>query len=275
MIKEFNKKREEYKIEMQVSMEMVKKYRDNLVEYGKKVSIENPDKLNDEEMMALLDRIFSQINEIDMSLGYEYHAVPVSLPKSITKDRQEELFLDFIDWYQVIDTPSSKIYKYVTKNYDAKRYPKILCVGDGENCHLGRKLAMAGYNAVSVDPLARKVFSTKIGNGQIKNNGSLHVTTASFFDNSSNMIEWADVIVGSKVPLCAEALIAQKKPAIFSISNNVEIYNMKFKGQQINSSQELVEAIRKCPSVRIEREEDNRPGDLLFVCNERQREEER
>lgn len=87
------------------------------------------------------------------------------------------------------------------------------------------------------------------------------------------MIEWANVIVGSKVPLCAEALIAQKKPAVFNISNNVEIYNMRFKGRQIHSSEELVESIKKYPGVRIEKGKGDEPAELLFVCNEREREE--
>lgn len=168
-------------MEIQESIEMAKKYRDNLVKYGKKVTSENPDKLNNEEMSALLYIIFSRINEIDMAFGYEYHAVPVSLPKSITKDRQDELFLDFIDWYEIIETPSARIYKYVTENYDAKRYPRILCVGDGANCHLGRKLAMAGYNAVSVDPLARKVFSTKRTNGVNKEKRKSSCNKCKFF----------------------------------------------------------------------------------------------
>ena len=263
-------------MEIEQQIEMAKRYRANLLEYGKRVSVENPDKLNNDEMTALLEKIFSELNRLDMSFGYLYHDTGIRGPKSITKDRQEELFGEFVDWYQVIDTPSSLVYRYVVGNYNPQKYPRILCVGDGENCHLGRKLAMAGYNVVSVDPLAKKQFATNRSNDSNKTKGSLRIVTAKFLENSEDMVNWANVIVGSKVPLCAEALVGQNKPAIFNISGNVEIYNMKFKGKTISSSEQLMEEIRKCPGVKMKKWKSDTLGicNILFVCNERQRAEE-
>lgn len=232
----------------QETLKIAMQYRNNLIQSGQRVATENPDRLTKDEMEALLEKIFAQINKIDMSMGYEYHDVGLRLPPAITKERQEELFLEFIDWYQVVDTPSEAVRKYVTRNYSSQKYPQILCIGDGENCHLGRKLAMQGYRVVSVDPLAKKEFSMR----KSSKGGSLHVVQGEFNEKSEDMIRWAHAIVGSKVPLCAESLVSQKKPAIFSISNNVEIYNMRFKGKTIHSSKELSDAIRKCKGVETE-----------------------
>ena len=263
-------------MEIEQQIEMAMRYRSNLLKYGKRVTVENPDKLNNDEMTALSEKIFSELNRLDMSFGYPYHEVGISVPKSITKDRQEELFGEFVDWYQVIDTPSEVVYRYVVGNYNPEKHPRILCVGDGENCHLGRKLAMAGYNVVSVDPVAKKQFATNRNNGSNEIKGSLRIVTGQFLENSEDMVNWADVIVGSKVPLCAEALVGQNKPAIFNISANVEIYNMKFKGKPISSSEELIDEIKKCPGVKMKKWKSDTLGicNILFVCNERQRTEE-
>lgn len=249
------------------------KYRQGLIEFGKKVAFENPDKLSQDELIALTARVFNELNKLDMSIGYPEHQIPIILPDDITKERQEELFFDFLDWYEILEMPSSLIYNYVIKNYSNKKYPKILCVGDGENCHLGRKLCMAGYNVVSVDPFARKEFSTKKDNNLKPGEGSLHVVKGTFEKNSSDMIDWANVIVGSKIPLCAESIIDQGKPAIFNISDNVEIYNMRFKGKIIKSSSDLIDEMKKCPNVRvqIETSESLRECNYIFVCNDRQR----
>ena len=55
---------------------------------------------------------------------------------------------------------------YIQENYPVEEYRQILCVGDGQCSHLGRKLADKGYNVVSVDPLARKEFSTRRNEGK-------------------------------------------------------------------------------------------------------------
>ena len=261
-------------MELQESFEMLMEYRQKLIEFGKRVAFENPDRLSEDEIKALTERIFNALNQIDMKMGYPYHDTGITLPESITKVRQEELFVDFLDWYQVIETPSAQIYDYVTENYSTQKYPKILCVGDGENCHLGRKLTKAGYHVVSVDPFARKEFSTKKSNNLKTGEGTLHVVKGSFEKNSDDMIDWADVIVGSKIPLCAETIVEQGKPAVFNISNNAEIYHMKFKGKEIHSSQELIEEIKKCQNVRLEKGTNDalKAGNWIIICNERQKE---
>lgn len=45
-------------MEIEQQIEMAKRYRANLLEYGKRVSVENPDKLNNDEMTALLEKNF-------------------------------------------------------------------------------------------------------------------------------------------------------------------------------------------------------------------------
>ena len=60
----------------------VMKFRTKLIEYGKRVSIENPDRLNDDELQALTVRIFDILNKLDMSLGYDNHDTGIRMPKS-------------------------------------------------------------------------------------------------------------------------------------------------------------------------------------------------
>lgn len=248
------------------------KYRNNLIRYGKQVAMENPDYLTIEEIKALEERIFKELNQIDMSFGYPYHEVGITVPAGISKEKQESLFLDFIDWYQVIPTPSGEIYNYVTQKYPIDRYQKVLCVGDGEKCHLGRKLAMKGYSVVSVDPVGEKKFSGKRGT----QGGKFHLVKGEFFRSSEDMIDWANLIVGSKIPQCAEELIESGKSAVFSISSNAEIYNMRFKGNLIQSSKQLASEIAKCPGVSLKKIKDILgEASILFVCEEREKEVEK
>lgn len=134
------------------------KYRANLIEYGRKVAAENPDRLNRDELQALIAKIFEHLNELDMSQGYDNYDTGVRRPESIDKDRQEELFISFIDWYGIMPVGSTYINNYVQKNYPQTQYKKVICVGDGEWCHLGRKLANKGYDVVVVDPVSKKKF---------------------------------------------------------------------------------------------------------------------
>ena len=259
-------------MEKKEALEATMEYRNNLIMYGKKVILENPDNLTKEEIKALEERIFKELNKIDMSLGYPYHDVGMTVPAGISKEQQEILFIDFIDWYQVIPTPSGQIYKYVIQNYSLDRYSKVLCVGDGEKCHLGRKLAMKGYSVVSVDPVAAKNFSGKLGDEGRK----LHVVKGEFYRNSTDMIDWANLIVGSKIPQCAEELIVSGKSAVFNISNNAEIYNMRFKGNLIQSSKQLIGEIDKCEGVSLKKIKDILGEEsILFVCEERKKEQEK
>lgn len=250
----------------------IQEYRSKLLTCGRSVIFENPDKLNEQQMMALEERIFRELNEIDMSLGYEYYDTGMRIPAGISKEQQDELYMDFLDWYQVLPTPSGKIYDYVVKNYSTDRYPRIICVGDGKNCHLGRKLAMKGYNVVSVDPQAqkRKSYGKLGGLG-----GKLHIVKGQFLRESSDMIDWADLIVGSKIPQCAEELIGLSKPAVFNISNNAEIYKMRFKGKFIKSSEELTNQIAKCKGVSVKKIDDDLGESNIFVCEGIQHEQEK
>lgn len=232
----------EANLEKNEALKVTMEYRDNLIKYGKQVSIENSDNLTQEEIKALQERIFKELNQIDMSLGYPCHEIGITVPAGISKEEQKILFLDFIDWYQVIPTPSGQIYKYVTQEYPIDRYPKVLCIDDGEKCHLGRKLAMKGYNVVSVDPVAEKKFSGK----QATQGGKFHVVKGEFYRSSEDMIDWANLIVGSKIPQCAEELVESGKSAVFNINSNAEIYNMRFKGNLIQSSKQLASEIAKC-----------------------------
>ncbi len=136
--------------------------RSNLIKYGKRVSIENPDKLSIAELQALLVKIFDELNKIDMAYGFEYHDIKIRRPSKISPQEQDYLFSEFLDWYNVT-TLGDIVYKYVLEKYPVSKYPRILCVGDGENCHLGRKLAAQGYQVCSVDPVAnKKAFQGKI-----------------------------------------------------------------------------------------------------------------
>ena len=106
--------------------------------------------------------------------------------------------------------------------------------------------------------------------------GSLHVVQGKFFDTSGDMIDWADIIVGVKVPLCAEDLTKLDKPTIFSISTNPEIYNMRFKGVPIKSAEQLQNEIEKVPKVKRVNFQDYLGGKAhIYVCDERQTEKKR
>ena len=253
--------------------EYIENYFRKLIVNGKKVITENPDKLSIIELENLSYEIMNRINEINSGLGYETREVEKP-PILISKERRISLFVDFIDWYDIVETPSYDVYKYVLENYPLNRCTRILCVGDGENSHLGRKLAMKGYQVVCVDPVAKKEFSSNRNknNQERKANGNLHVVQGEFFDISEDMINWADLIVGSKIPCCAESLIGLNKTAVFNISENAEVHNMRFKGKKINSSKQLKLEIMKCEGVRVERriEEHTNREKLLFICNERE-----
>lgn len=252
----------------EVDVQMVIKFRDDLVKYGQRVVMENPDRLNQDQMQALIADIFKRVAELDQSFGFEPHDTGLRPPKGITETQIMSMFVNFLDWYEILDTPSADVLRFVTKNYKPDEYPRILCVGDGENCHLGRKLAMRGYNAISIDPVARTEYSTIGSQTRKTGEGKLHVVREYFTQNSNEMINWASAIVGSKVPLCAETLIGQPKPAVFTISNNAEIHHMRFRGQAVYTSQQLTDMIIQCSNVSVKGE---REGLLLFSCNERQR----
>lgn len=232
-----------------MNLGIVMKWRNDLIENGKRVARENPDELDKDQLIALSARIFEEINAIDTQIfGFPRHDTGTQRPKSISKEEEKILYNEFIDWYDLIKTPNTHMYEYVLRNYPRSEYQKVLCVGDGENCHLGRKLAMQGYEVISIDPLARKEFSG-VGMSQ-DGKGVLTVVKDKFFDSSKGLIDWADLVVGVKVPLCVPYLINLPKPTVFSISANPEIYHMRFRGVPIVSAEQYRNLIKACPGIR-------------------------
>ena len=253
-----------------ISMEEVFKYRTGLIENGKKVTIENPDNLSIDELQALTAKIFEELDKLDMSMGYPHHDTGVRRPASIYDLREQEIWIDFLDWYNVVPTQSNIILGYVRKNYPKSKYPKVLCIGDGEHCHLGRKLAALGYTVVVVDTVSKKEFTIP----KQENGGMLRVVQGEFHETSEDMMDWANLIVGAKVPQCAEILTKTKKPTIFNISGNAEIYHMRFNGKEIHSSEELEKEIEKLKNVKkIMHTDSFGRKNYIYVCNEREYEE--
>lgn len=239
-------------VDMKKAFEEVVKYREGLINYGREVVFTNPDRLSDNELKALVYTIFEHINELDMACGLPYHNTGMPMPNSVSKDRANELFVDFLDWYEIIQTPANKVYSEVVKNFPVSKYKRVLCVGDGMCSHLGRKLAEAGYEVVSVDPYARKEFSGKAKNGK----GKLHVTKSGFYRTSKDMQDWADLIVGSKITEFVEEVVEAGKPAVFTISDNAEIYKMRYKGRTIRKSKDLDDELAKVKGMTVKRVQD-------------------
>ena len=78
------------------AMQELVKYREKLIQYGKVIAEENPDHLNADELQALVYRIFDELKKLNVRLGHSYHDVGMSMPESVTKERAEELFINFI-----------------------------------------------------------------------------------------------------------------------------------------------------------------------------------
>lgn len=233
---------------MGLKPEDVIKYRIRLLEYGKRYTMENPDNLNKDELLAVTAQLFYQVNQIDMSFGHPYYETGIKIPASISKPEQDMLFADMLDWFQIVRTPGQAVLNYFTNKYPVKDFKRVLCVGDGRKCHLGRKLAMKGYNVVSVDPEAQTMFSWSKNIN--KAGGNFLAVKASFYSNSEDMIRWADAIVGSKIPPIVQELVNIEKPVVFTISANPEIYKMRFNGVLITSEKQFEEQIKKCKGVK-------------------------
>lgn len=254
----------------QMTIQAVLEYRNKLITYGKLVSYENPDNLAPEELQALVSMIFEELKQLDSALHHAPYDHGIKTPETVGKLRQHELYMDFLDWYQVISTPSNVILEYVKKQFPQSKFPKVLCVGDGEHCHLGRKLALAGYDVIVVDPVSKKEFSST-RNGCI---GMVNVINSEFNSSSKGMTDWADVVVGAKVPQCAESLIKIDKPTVFNISTNAQVHNMSFEGKKITSSKQLEKEIEKYSRVKKVKHVDNFGfSSYLYTCDGRELEE--
>ncbi len=247
----------------------IMKLRRRLIENQKRLHLENPDNLNEEGLQAIDAKISELLNGIDMSIGYGYHDNRITKPVTMSKEMQTFLFGEFLDWYEIIPSYANLVYHYVINNYPSEQYKKIICVGDGENCHLGRKLADKGYKVVVVDSVSEKGYSFS----ENEKGGSLHVVQGEFFDTSTDMIDWADIVVGAKVPQCAEDLTKLNKPTVFTISNNPEIYDMRFAGKPILSAEQLTRELEKTPGLKRKKYVDYLEHEIsIFVCDGKERE---
>lgn len=237
-------------MDYQKELNIVRNYRENLLNSGKHLTLYNPDHLQQDEVLAITAEIFEQINKIDMELyKLPYHETNIKRPKSISDSRFKELFTDFIDWYQVIPTPSQAVLDYVLKNYSKSDFHNILCVGDGEKSHLSRKLAMHGYHVISIDPFADT--NLPLDKEIQSSSGSFLAKKGIFSSSSSADINWANLIVGSKIPTIVEDILqVQNKPAVFTISTNADRYNMKFQGVPIWSHEQFTNLIKSQPNIK-------------------------
>lgn len=185
-----------------------------------------------------------------------------------------DVFLrSFVDWYEFGTTYNNKLRDTVCKYYPVETYKKILCVGDGKKCHLARKLAMEGYKVVCVDPNSDKEFTCYEVKGKDNKIGSLYVTNASFFGESEDMKDWADVIVGSKIPMMVQDILESGKPSVFTVSSNAQIHKIRFNGILINSGaqlQKLIETSYKVQTIPINEEiDDDGYKHIIYISDSR------
>lgn len=247
--KDFKKKSESKK---EKALDTIWNFKAGLLKYGKAIGEENPDNLSTNELVALSIKILKEVENIDRKLGYPPHQIDTpAIAKTVSNSRLEELYVDFLDWYNIIPGPGKSVYDHVLKKYPKEKYNRILCVGDGIKSHLGRKLAMKGYNVVSVDPEADTTLP--LDEETLKSGGMFTAAKDYFSHNSHKAIEWADLIVGSKIPTVAEEILkVESKPAVFTISKNPEMYHMTFNGIPIKSAKQLTNLIIQSKGVTTE-----------------------
>ena len=230
--------------------EMLWKIRNGILKYGKTVGFENPDNLPLNELVALSIKILKEVEKIDRKFGYPPHSIDTpSIAKTVSSSRLEELYVDFLDWYDIVPGLGKSVYDHVLENYPKEKCANILCVGDGIKSHLGRKLAMKGYNVISVDPEADTHLPS---DEETLKSGGMFIASKDFFThNSRQAIDWADLIVGSKIPTIVEEILqVDSKPAVFTISKNPEMYHMTFKGIPIKSADQFKNLIKKSKGIQ-------------------------
>ena len=229
--------------------EMLWKIREGLLKYGKIVGFENPDNLPLNELTALSIKILKEVENIDRKFGYPPHHIDTPpIARTVGSSRLEELYVDFLDWYDIVPSLGKSVYDHVLENYPKEKYNNILCVGDGIKSHLGRKLAMRGYSVISVDPEADTSLPP---DEEILKSGGMFLVSKDFFThNSHQAIDWADLIVGSKIPTIVEEILqVDSKPAVFTISGNPQMYHMTFKGIPIKSANQFKKLIKQSKGV--------------------------
>ena len=233
-----------------------------------------------EQLVALTVKIFDELNDINEKLGLEKYDIGMTRPESIGIQEQKQLFLEFVDWYNALPMSSEEIYKYVMKNYPISKYPKILCIGDGAKCHLGRKLAAQGYQVCSVDTKAEKKnfqgWIPRADGREDLNEGKLHIIKREFSKEKNHMIAWTNLIVGNKVPMYVEDLISIEKPSVFTIGTNIESHNIIFKEIPIHSTEQFKKEILNCSNVMAKTINQTFLGDgvnTIFIHDKKVREE--
>jgi hypothetical protein len=247
-------------------LQIFERSREKFIKYGKEVFIDNPDKLGFDELTILTETIFEYLDQFDMSLGFEHY--DSGIKTNASEKEKGYLFQEFIDWYEIFDTPSNRILKYVKNNYPVDEYQNVLCVGDGRNCHLGRKLADLGYEVISIDPISSNVFDGRIGKGYLK------TLQEPFSKDKKKLINWADIVVGSKVPMIADELVGLEKPTMFNISDNAEIHHSTYRGVNITSSKVLDRELAKTPGVQRKVSKDEFGEDsVIYLCDGRRKNE--
>lgn len=225
------------------------KYREILLKRLKEYRRDNPDRLTEEEFCGLEMEAFEHLAPIEIMMGVKDRFIPKRA--NVSKNLRKSLMMDFLDWYEILGMYSHTVLEQVKRYFPVEQYHRILCVGDGEKCHLGRKLAKLGYDVISMDPLAKYRIENV---DDLRNNGGSFKISTDFFSHEHPIISSSDLIVGSKVPSVCEEMLLSGKPTVFTISANPEIYDMEFSGVSITSHDQLVALIQeKYPNVMLSR----------------------
>lgn len=190
----------------------------------------------------------------------------------------DDFFDDFIDWYEIEKTYNTELRNKICELYPVKDYPRILCVGDGINCHLSRKLAKEGYKVVCVDPKSNNKFSCPKVKEKDNTVGSILVINDFFSSNSKKLIDETDLIVCSKGPMIVPDILKSGKRAMFTVSENAEIYDIVLDGIRITSGaqlERLIENNYNVQTIKMNIDDSNADGNnqyrhLIFISdNER------
>ena len=69
---------------------IVMKYRQGLLEKGKEMNFKNPDRLSLEQLQAVTEKIFTEVDKIDVQMGYPHHDTGLRRPASVSESEQQE-----------------------------------------------------------------------------------------------------------------------------------------------------------------------------------------
>ena len=223
----------------------------------------NPDKLSSKELELLMLSLVYTLGEtlgksqIERIIGQEEATRLREEYSSLSpQDRlhAEILESDFVDYYQIFPTPSQAVYEKVIKYFPREQFKRVLCVGDGRRCHLGRKLASDGYEVVCMDPLSSRV----VGESFDHNNGGKLKIVSDYFNSRCQLLPYVDVVVGSKIPDIAADVVNSGKPYVFTTSLNPGVNSrIVIHGVTVTSYQQMDALLRGAPGIRVEKQFDN------------------